>query len=199
MVAAFCWGGGLAISAIGVSLHQLWIMWPGSGVIGGVGLGLGYISPVSTLIKWFPDRRGMATGMAIMGFGGGAMIGSPLAVILMRNFQTPTDVGVWQTFLILGAIYFVFMIGGAFAYRVPPDGWKPDGWTAAANKKSLITTRHVHVRDPTNNLVLAHLACPYAECLRRHRRYRHRLADASGNLWGVAYRQNRLVFRAGPG
>ena len=79
VVAALCWCGGLLISAIGVYTHQLWLMWLGSGVIGGIGLGLGYISPVSTLIKWFPDRRGMATGMAIMGFGGGAMIGSPLA------------------------------------------------------------------------------------------------------------------------
>ena len=76
-VAALCWGGGLLISAVGVYIHQLWLMWLGSGIIGGCGLGLGYISPVSTLIKWFPDRRGMATGMAIMGFGGGAMIGSP--------------------------------------------------------------------------------------------------------------------------
>ena len=79
------------LGAIGIYTHQLWLMWLGSGVIGGIGLGLGYISPVSTLIKWFPDRRGMATGMAIMGFGGGAMIGSPLANILMNYFKTPTD------------------------------------------------------------------------------------------------------------
>jgi hypothetical protein len=79
VVAAACWSGGFMVSAVGVATHQLWLMWLGSGVIGGIGLGLGYISPVSTLIKWFPDRRGMATGMAIMGFGGGAMIGSPLA------------------------------------------------------------------------------------------------------------------------
>jgi MFS family permease len=147
VVAAFCWAGGLGISAFGVAYHQLWLMWLGSGVIGGIGLGLGYISPVSTLIKWFPDRRGMATGMAIMGFGGGAMIGSPLAVILMRYFQTPTDVGAWQTFLVMGAIYFVFMMGGAFAYRIPPDGWKPEGWIPPAKNKALITHRHVHVRD----------------------------------------------------
>ena len=147
MVAAFCWCGGLMISALGVRFHQLWLMWLGSGVIGGVGLGLGYISPVSTLIKWFPDKRGMATGMAIMGFGGGAMIGSPLAVILMQYFQTPTSVGVWQTFLTLAAIYFVFMMGGAFGYRVPPDGWQPEGWSPPLKKRSLITTRHVHVRD----------------------------------------------------
>ena len=101
-VAALCWCGGLVLGAIGIYTHQLWLMWLGSGVIGGIGLGLGYISPVSTLVKWFPDRRGMATGMAIMGFGGGAMIGAPLANILMNYFKTPTDVGVWQTFLAMG-------------------------------------------------------------------------------------------------
>ena len=99
VVAAFCWCGGMVIAALGVITHQLWMMWLGSGVIGGIGLGLGYISPVSTLIKWFPDRRGMATGMAIMGFGGGAMIGAPLADMLMNDFRTPTSVGVWQTFV----------------------------------------------------------------------------------------------------
>ena len=128
VVAACCWCGGLVISAAGVYLHQLWLLWLGSGVIGGIGLGLGYISPVSTLIKWFPDRRGMASGMAIMGFGGGAMIGSPLADRLMRYFAGPDSVGVWQTFLVLAAIYFVFMMLGSFAYRVPPDGWAPAGW-----------------------------------------------------------------------
>ena len=92
VVSALCWCGGLLISAVGVYFHQLWLMWLGSGVIGGIGLGLGYISPVSTLIKWFPDRRGMATGMAIMGFGGGAMIGSPLATILM-NYYAHADLG----------------------------------------------------------------------------------------------------------
>lgn len=125
MVAAVCWCGGLLISAAGVRLHQLWMLWLGCGVIGGIGLGLGYISPVSTLIKWFPDRRGMATGMAIMGFGGGAMIGAPLADRLMNHFATPTSVGVWQTFVALAAIYFVFMMGGALGYRLPPQGWRP--------------------------------------------------------------------------
>jgi len=128
IVAALCWCGGLVISAAGVYWHQLWLLWLGSGVIGGIGLGLGYISPVSTLIKWFPDRRGMATGMAIMGFGGGAMIGSPLADRLIKFFGGPESVGVWQTFLVLAAIYFVFMMLGAFAYRVPPAGWAPEGW-----------------------------------------------------------------------
>src|SRR2546421_11178900 len=132
VVAAFCWGGGFMISALGVHLHQIWLLWLGSGVIGGGGLGLGYISPVSTLIKWFPDRRGMATGMAIMGFGGGAMIGAPLANLLMNYFKTPTSVGVWETFVAMGVIYFVFMMIGAFRYRIPPAGWRPEGWTPPA-------------------------------------------------------------------
>mgnify|MGYP001049367444 CR=1 FL=1 len=114
VVAALCWCGGITVAALGVFSHQLWLMWLGAGVIGGIGLGLGYISPVSTLIKWFPDRCGMATGMAIMGFGGGAMIGAPLADLLMNSFKGPTSPGVWQTFLVMAAIYFVFMMGGAF-------------------------------------------------------------------------------------
>jgi MFS family permease len=148
VVAAFCWCGGFVVSALGIISHQLWLMWLGSGVIGGVGLGLGYISPVSTLVKWFPDRRGMATGMAIMGFGGGAMIGSPLADILMNHFRTPNSVGVWQTFIAMGAIYFVFMLGGAFGYRLPPAGWRPEGWAPPApGAKAMMTHDHVHLRD----------------------------------------------------
>ena len=146
-VAALCWAGGLLIGAFGIYVHQLWIMWLGAGVIGGVGLGLGYISPVSTLIKWFPDHRGMATGMAIMGFGGGAMIGAPLANFLINYFKTPTSVGVWQTFAALGVIYFVFMTIGAFAYRVTPAGWRPDGWTPPVRKNSMITHNNVHLDD----------------------------------------------------
>jgi MFS family permease len=145
VVAAFCWGGGLLISAAGVYFHQIWMLWLGSGVLGGIGLGLGYISPVSTLIKWFPDRRGMATGMAIMGFGGGAMIGAPLADRLMNFYATPTSVGVWETFTTMGIIYFIAMLCGAFGYRVAPDGWRPEGWLPIANKNTMITTRHVHL------------------------------------------------------
>jgi MFS family permease len=141
VVAACCWSGGFFLSALGVWLHQVWLLWLGSGVIGGCGLGLGYISPVSTLIKWFPDRRGMATGLAIMGFGGGAMIGTPLADALMRAFATPTSVGVWQTFCVLGTIYFVAMMAGALAYRLPPPGWTPRGWTPPGG--AAITTRAV--------------------------------------------------------
>lgn len=169
-VAACCWCGGLVLGALGIYLHQLWIMWLGSGVIGGIGLGLGYISPVSTLVKWFPDRRGMATGMAIMGFGGGAMIGSPLATLLMdggsflkinltyvgidyvRDFtfaglKSASDVGAWQTFLLMGAGYLVFMMIGAFRYRLPPAGWKPEGWTPPSEKKTMISEHHVHLNN----------------------------------------------------
>ncbi len=147
VVSALCWCGGLVLSAFGVYTHQAWILWLSAGVIGGIGLGLGYISPVSTLIKWFPDKRGMATGMAIMGFGGGAMIGAPMADWLMRHFATPTSVGVWETFLTMAAIYFVFMMAGAFGYRVPATGWTPKGWTppAAQTSNAMITSKHVHV------------------------------------------------------
>jgi MFS family permease len=144
-VAALCWCGGLVLGAIGIFTHQLWLMWLGSGVVGGVGLGLGYISPVSTLVKWFPDRRGMATGMAIMGFGGGAMIGAPLANMLMNYFKTPTSVGAWETFLAMAAIYFVFMVIGAFAYRVPPAGWQPEGWTPPVKSNAMISRSNVHL------------------------------------------------------
>ena len=147
-VSTLLWCGGLLISAYGVHAHQLWMMWLGSGVIGGIGLGLGYISPVSTLIKWFPDRRGMATGMAIMGFGGGAMIGSPLATMLMKHFSSAGNIGVWQTFVVLAAIYFVFMLCGSFGYRVPPVGWKPANWTPpAAEQNTMIASRNVHLKN----------------------------------------------------
>jgi MFS family permease len=146
VVAALCWCGGMLFSALGVHLHQFWMMLLGSGVIGGIGLGLGYISPVSTLIKWFPDRRGMATGMAIMGFGGGAMIGSPWAADMMKMFATPTDVGVAQTFVVMALVYFVFMMGGD---RVPATGWQPEGWTPPVQltQNAMITQRSVHVKN----------------------------------------------------
>jgi MFS family permease len=149
VVSAFCWCGGMLFSAAGIYFHQFWMMLLGSGVIGGIGLGLGYISPVSTLIKWFPDCRGMATGMAIMGFGGGAMIGSPLAAELIKYFATPTDVGVMPTFLVMASVYFVFMMAGALGYRVPADNWQPAHWHPPVNIKStkMITHRHVDVKN----------------------------------------------------
>lgn len=146
LVAAFCWGGGLMIGAYAVSIHQLWLIFLGSGVIGGIGLGLGYITPVSTLIKWFPDRRGLATGFAIMGFGGGALIGSPLAVALMAHFKSGGMEGVPLALLVLGVLYFIAMTLGAFGFRVAPTGWKPSGWSPApAAANSLVTTHNVHL------------------------------------------------------
>ncbi len=143
--AALCFAGGFLISAAGVYAHQIWVIYLGYGVLGGFGLGIGYISPVSTLIRWFPDRPGMATGMAIMGFGGGALIASPLSVWLMARFSTPTHVGVAETFICLGLIYFCFMIVGAAIVRVPAPGWRPAGWTPPATPPKLVTTADVHV------------------------------------------------------
>ncbi|HLI19860.1 MAG TPA: OFA family MFS transporter [Stellaceae bacterium] len=145
--AALCWAGGFFISAIGVYIHNIWVIYFGYGIVGGFGLGIGYISPVSTLIKWFPDRPGMATGMAIMGFGGGAFIASPLSVWLMRVFTTSTHIGVGETFISLGVIYFIFMMVGAAIVRVPAPGWKPEGWVAPAQPKKLITTSNVFVYE----------------------------------------------------
>ncbi len=142
-----CWSGGFLVSALGVYLHNLWIIYLGYGVLGGCGLGIGYISPVSTLIKWFPDRPGMATGMAIMGFGGGAFIASPLSVWLMSKFSTPTHVGVAQTFIAMGAIYFIFMLVGSIIVRIPAPGWKPEGYTPPVVAQKLITKNDVYVYD----------------------------------------------------
>lgn len=145
--AGLCWGGGFLVSALGVYAHNLWLIYFGYGVLGGCGLGLGYISPVSTLIKWFPDRPGMATGMAIMGFGGGAFIASPLSVWLMQKFSTPTHVGVAEAFIALGVIYFCFMMVGAVIVRVPAPGWKPEGYAPPVVAQKLITKNDVYVYD----------------------------------------------------
>ncbi|HEY5215439.1 MAG TPA: OFA family MFS transporter [Pseudolabrys sp.] len=145
--AGLCWAGGFLISAVGVYAHNLWLIYFGYGVLGGCGLGIGYISPVSTLIKWFPDRPGMATGMAIMGFGGGAFIASPLSVWLMQKFSTSTHIGVAETFIVLGIVYFFFMMVGAIIVRVPAPGWKPEGYVALAHTKKLITNNDVFVYD----------------------------------------------------
>jgi MFS family permease len=146
VIAALCWGGGLVIGGYGVAIHQLWLVYLGCGFIGGIGQGLGYITPVSTLIKWFPDRRGMATGFAIMGYGGGAMIGSPLAVWLMARFAHGGVSGVAMTLMVMGVIYFIAMSLGALGFRVPPAGWHPSGWMPTARTEGgMITTRHVHL------------------------------------------------------
>jgi len=199
VVAAFLWGGGFIIGSIGISTHQLWLLYLGYGVLGGFGLGLGYVSPVSTLIRWFPDRRGMATGLAIMGFGGGAMIGAPLISALLETFQRAPEylgaenmvalvteegrrfaetaagkvevviasanqaasfggeagvyvvgtgeTGAASTFLTLGIAYFIVMMFASFQYRVPKEGWKPEGWQPKpeASSKGMVSRNHVHI------------------------------------------------------
>ena len=143
-VAASCWGLGFGVSALGVASDQLWLVYLGYGVIGGIGLGIGYISPVSTLIKWFPDRPGLATGLAIMGFGGGALVAGPLSDKLLTTFgDNPAD-AIAPAFLTLAAIYFVLMTLGAFTVRLPAPGWKPEGWDPdRAGKRSLVTRGNV--------------------------------------------------------
>jgi MFS family permease len=143
-VAALCWGLGFLVGALGIHTHQLWVVYLGYGVIGGCGLGIGYITPVSTLIAWFPDRRGMATGMAIMGFGGGALIASPLSDQLMKHFASATSSGIAETWLVLGVVYLAFMLAGAFGYRVPPPNFSPAGWQEPPVKaREMITHSNV--------------------------------------------------------
>ncbi|WP_157091103.1 L-lactate MFS transporter [Nocardiopsis listeri] len=131
-VSGLCWGTGFLVGALGVATGQLWLLYLGYGVIGGIGLGIGYISPVSTLIKWFPDRPGMATGMAIMGFGGGALIASPLSAALLDRFADTPAEAIVPAFLTLGAVYFVAMMLGSMTVKVPPPGWRPQGWEPPA-------------------------------------------------------------------
>jgi MFS family permease len=150
---AVFWVTGFLFGSLGIATEQLWLLYLGYGVIGGIGLGIGYISPVSTLIKWFPDRPGLATGMAIMGFGGGALIASPLSKQLLDLYDpaydgsagtVPSGHAVALLFLTLAAVYLVFMMFGAFIVRVPADGWKPEGFDPSTVKsKSLVTTDNV--------------------------------------------------------
>ncbi len=150
VTAAACFGGGLLVAALGIAQHQLWLLYLGYGVLGGCGLGLGYISPVKTLMSWFPDRPGMATGLAIMGFGGGAMIASPLSVMLMDAYGTPGHLGVAQTFATLGIGYACFMLVGAAIVRVPAAGWTPAGYvprpTALGRANVPATTQYEAVK-----------------------------------------------------
>jgi MFS family permease len=146
VISATCWGGGLVLLGLAVSVHQLWLVYLIS-ILCGIGQGLGYITPVSTLIKWFPDRRGMATGFAILGYGGGAMIGAPLAVWLMGAFATNGAPGVTPALIAMGVIYFVYMFAGAMGFRVAPSGWQVAGWKppAADQAKTMITRNNVHL------------------------------------------------------
>ncbi len=145
--AAICFGSGFFIAAAGAQMHSLALIYLGYGVVGGMGLGLGYISPVSTLIKWFPDRPGLATGLAIMGFGGGAMIGGPLANQLMAHYKAVGQPSIPYTFMTMGAIYFVFMMFGVFTIRVPREGWKPEGWSGTNKVSALISKHNVSVSE----------------------------------------------------
>jgi MFS family permease len=163
--AALCWSGGFAIGALGVATSQLWLVYLGYGVVGGIGLGIGYISPVSTLIKWFPDRPGLATGLAIMGFGGGALIASPLSSTLLETYASNPVNAIVPSFLTLGAIYLVSMMIGAFVVRLPAEGWQPEGWTPPTEEETgdLQTTADVSasssIRTPQFWLLWTVLFC----------------------------------------
>lgn len=175
MFASACfWSTGFLVGALGIASGQLWLVYLGYGVIGGIGLGIGYISPVSTLIKWFPDRPGLATGMAIMGFGGGALVASPVSGRLMELYDSGYDAAdsgsvasgnaVMLLFLTLGVVYLAFMMFGAFTVRVPADDWKPEGWDPSEVKqKSMVTTASVSadnaIRTPQFYLLWIVLFC----------------------------------------
>jgi len=153
-VSASFWATGFLVGALGIATGQLWLVYLGYGFLGGIGLGIGYISPVSTLIKWFPDRPGLATGLAIMGFGGGAMVASPLSRQLLELYDSGYDSGNASSvasggalvglFITLGLGYFVIMMFGVVNVRVPPPGWRPAGFDpAAVAAKPLVTTANV--------------------------------------------------------
>ncbi len=172
--AACFWATGFGVGALGIATGQLWLLYLGYGVIGGIGLGIGYISPVSTLIKWFPDRPGLATGMAIMGFGGGALIASPVSTALLQRYDSgfdpsdPTSVAsgsaVAMLFVTLGVVYLAYMMFGAFTVRVPAEGWKPEGFDpSTVAEKKLVTTSNVSaanaIRTPQFWLLWVVLFC----------------------------------------
>jgi MFS family permease len=153
-VSAAFWAAGFLVGALGIATSQLWLLYLGYGVLGGIGLGIGYISPVSTLIKWFPDRPGLATGLAIMGFGGGALVAGPLSRQLMSFYDSGYDPNVATStasggalvalFLTLGIGYFVIMMFGVANIRVPAEGWRPAGWDpSTVAEKPLVTTASV--------------------------------------------------------
>jgi MFS family permease len=147
-VSACCFSAGFLISALGVATSQYWLVVLGYGFVGGIGLGIGYISPVSTLIKWFPDRPGMATGIAIMGFGGGALIASPWSSSMLGPSTNWTTGVIATAFLVHGLVYAVFMSLGVFLVRVPREGWRPVGWTPSTdNGNKMITTANVTAKN----------------------------------------------------
>ena len=147
VLSATFWVTGFLVAALGVHLGQLWLVYLGYGVIGGMGLGIGYISPVSTLIKWFPDRPGLATGLAIMGFGGGALVAAPLTQRLLDAYAAEPVDALVPTLLTLAAIYAVLMLAGASVIRLPAPGWKPEGWVPAVKKGAMQTHADIRVRN----------------------------------------------------
>ncbi|WP_083956120.1 OFA family MFS transporter [Tersicoccus phoenicis] len=153
VASAVCWATGFLVGAVGIFTGQLWLLYLGYGVIGGIGLGIGYISPVSTLIKWFPDRPGLATGLAIMGFGGGALIASPLSTALLKLYDpgagsVPSGDAVGKLFLTFAVVYLAYMLFGAFTIRVPADGWRPAGFDPTTVKaKALVTDANVSANN----------------------------------------------------
>ncbi len=156
--AGLCWGTGFLIGSAGIAMSSLPLLYLGYGVVGGIGLGIGYISPVSTLIKWFPDRPGLATGMAIMGFGGGALIASPASTWLMNFYDSgfnPSDKGavangsaLSSTFLTLGAVYLVFMLIGAALVRVPPGHGDSDTAVQQPGRNGALVRASEAIRTP---------------------------------------------------
>jgi MFS family permease len=174
VAAALCWSVGFLVGAAGIATGQLWLLYLGYGVIGGIGLGIGYISPVSTLIKWFPDRPGLATGLAIMGFGGGALVASPISSRLLALYDPSFDAtdttsvadgsAVASMFVTLGLAYLVVMLFGAWLIKVPADDWKPEGFDPASVKSQrLVTTASVSaanaIRTPQFWLLWTVLFC----------------------------------------
>ena len=154
VASALCWSIGFLVGSLGIFTGQLWLVYLGYGFIGGIGLGIGYISPVSTLIRWFPDRPGLATGMAIMGFGGGAMIASPMSSRLLELYDPVLEGGlasgaaVGKLFLTLGLVYLVVMLFGAWLVRVPPEGWRPAGFDSrTVGQQELVTTESVSANN----------------------------------------------------
>ena len=194
---ATCFAAGFFISYFGVVTHQLWLIYFGYGVVGGIGLGLGYISPVSTLIKWFPDRPGLATGMAIMGFGGGAMIGSPLAIKLMAHFKTAQSVGVAPTFVVMGIVYFALhdvrrlhhprATARLEARRLDRARTNRNAWSPLTTSRST---------PPSAPAILAAVDRPVHQRHRRHRHPRASLPDDSGVVQGRGRpRRRRRICR----
>jgi MFS family permease len=155
--AALCLAGGFWVASLGIHFHNIWLVYLGHGVLGGIGLGIGYISPVSTLIKWFPDRPGMASGMAIMGFGGGAMIAAPMAVGLMNFYSSASSTGVGETFLTMGLIYFAFMMFGVLTIRVPYETPKNAKSEETVKKEDYVDANSA-IKTPQFYLLFAVLA-----------------------------------------